>query len=93
MTERFCYTHGPDDVSCVCQFDATAEATPAATILQALLGCAWGRTVRTEDDPDECPDQAVQIVVVHDGPRSIDLKLCGRHRDRVLAETTPRGGT
>ena len=57
---------------------------------QALLGCAWGRTVHTPDDADACPRQAVQIVVVHDGDAAIELRLCARHVERLSRETTPR---
>jgi hypothetical protein len=35
----------------------------------------------------------VQIVVLHDGPREMAVKLCAKHRDRILQETTPREGT
>lgn len=72
---------------------AARHSPAAAEMVVELLGCAWGRSVRTEDDQTECPNQAEQIVVVHDGPHAIDLKLCAQHRDRVLAETTPRGRT
>jgi hypothetical protein len=61
-------------------------------IIVGLLGCSWGREVHTEDDPDECQAQAVQIVVVH-GPLSDavrELRLCAKHLDRINDETTPR---
>lgn len=58
-------------------------------ILQELFGCAWGRLVATPDDQEACPNQAVRIVVVHDGPRECAFKLCSLHTDRILAETTP----
>lgn len=58
-------------------------------ILQELLGCAWGREVSTPDDQELCPNQAVQIVVLHKGYYECYLKLCAVHRDRILSETTP----
>ncbi len=58
--------------------------------IQSLLGCTWGRTVHTPDDAEPCPRQAVQIVVVHDGGASVDLRLCTRHVGRLSQETMPR---
>lgn len=58
--------------------------------VQSLLGCAWGRTVSTPDDAAMCPFQAAQIVVVHNGDVSVDLKLCRRHVERLSRETTQR---
>lgn len=65
-----------------------AEQTVSG-VVQELLGCAWGRHIALPDDREPCPEQAVQIVVLHDGPEERELKLCARHRDLVLAETTP----
>jgi hypothetical protein len=60
-------------------------------IAQELLGCEWGRRgVSTVDDQLPCRDRAVQIVVLHDGPFEMAFRFCATHRDRVLAETTPR---
>ena len=59
-------------------------------ILQDLLGCQWGRRVKTPDDEAECQEQAVCMVVVHDGAAEMCFKLCERHHERVLQETTPR---
>jgi hypothetical protein len=61
-------------------------------IVDELIGCAWGRKVTTPDDPWPCPNQARTVVVVHDGEDQRELKLCDRHRDRVMAETTPHEG-
>jgi hypothetical protein len=58
-------------------------------MVQELLGCAWGRHIALPDDREPCQDQAVQIVVLHDGPKVRALELCARHRDLVLAGTTP----
>lgn len=68
-------------------------STTTGEMVQELLGCTWGRAIRTPDDEQPCPDQAVQIIIVHNGADEIALKLCSRHRDRVLTETTPRGST
>ncbi len=58
--------------------------------IQSLLGCEWGRTVHTPDDTTPCLRQAVQIVVVHEGDSSVDLRLCASHVRRLGQETTPR---
>ena len=59
-------------------------------LLQELLGCAWGHgRISTVDDPDPCPRQAVEIVVLHGPERQWTLKLCADHCERVLAATTP----
>jgi hypothetical protein len=58
--------------------------------IRVLLGCEWGRTVWTPDDTAECNERAEGYVVVHDGPKEAALKLCPKHRDRILQETTPR---
>ena len=67
------------------------DTSVGIALLQELLGCAWGHgRISTADDPDPCPRQAVEIVVLHDGPeREWTLKLCADHCERVLAETTP----
>jgi hypothetical protein len=59
-------------------------------LVHQLLGCSWGHVVRTADDEQPCVDAAVRIVIVHDGPFAKDLRLCRRHLERVLAETTQR---
>jgi hypothetical protein len=56
----------------------------ADRVVQQLIGCAWGRVVSTDDDPEPCPDQAVAIVVLQ-----FTLKLCTRHKERMDRETTP----
>jgi hypothetical protein len=66
------------------------ELRQAGGPVQALLGCAWGRTVSTPDDTERCPRRAVQIVVLHNGDASLDLKLCNQHVTRLSRETTPR---
>lgn len=63
---------------------------PVAGLIHELLGCQWGRGVSTVDDKLPCDEQAVQIVVVHDGPQEMALKLCPKHRDRILEETDAR---
>jgi hypothetical protein len=61
-------------------------------IVNALIGCAWGHTVETPDDPLPCRNQAVAIVVVHLVHEQRELKLCEKHRERLMAETTPHEG-
>lgn len=58
-------------------------------LIHDLIGCTWGRSVWTEDDPDACPDQAASITVVHDRGKQIELKLCPKHKSRILEETAP----
>lgn len=62
---------------------------------EQILACQWGRGIRTEDDPGPCPEQAVRITVLHPdgGNREVDVRLCQRHTDLVLAMTTPHGST
>jgi hypothetical protein len=64
--------------------------TAVAELLHTLLGCSWGHVVSTPDDLEPCDQDAVQIVIVHDGPWSKDLRLCQRHVDRLALETTSR---
>lgn len=58
----------------------------------ALLGCDWGTRVATADDMGLCERQARQIVVLHDGPESIDVKVCLAHAARLAEETDPHLG-
>lgn len=59
---------------------------------RAMLGCDWGRRVRTPDDPDLCLRQARQMIVLHDGAMTFEVKVCDAHRDRISAETDPHIG-
>lgn len=61
-------------------------------LIHSLIGCVWGRAVWLDDDPDPCPEQAASITVVHDGPKEIQLKLCPKHKSRILEETAPHAG-
>lgn len=63
--------------------------TVLSDIIRELVGCEWGRNIRTADDDEPCNEQAHNIIVLHEGKASMPFKLCARHRDRVLAETTP----
>lgn len=63
--------------------------TPTIRMVQAMLGCGWGRTVRTPTDSIPCPEQAVQIFVLHDDGREVEVRLCAQHRDVLLEQTTP----
>lgn len=60
-------------------------------MIQALLGCSWGRRggISSRDDVEPCLERAAQIVVIHHGADEVEVRLCERHRDRVLSETTP----
>lgn len=58
-------------------------------LIHELIGCAWGRTVATPDDLRPCEEQAVRIIVLHDGPREAAFKFCAHHVDRVMEETNP----
>ncbi len=57
--------------------------------LQELVGCSWGRSIWTNEDPALCHERSVQLMVLHDGHYEYGVKLCAKHRDAVLAETTP----
>lgn len=62
-----------------------------------ILGCDWGTRISTADDEALCERQARQIVVLHNGPATLDLKVCENHAGRLVRETdphrTPTGGT
>lgn len=63
-------------------------AEPVASIVQDLIGCAWGRKVWAHDDPEPCPEQATNITVLHDGATAMEVRLCPRHKSRLVEETT-----
>lgn len=68
-----------------------AQAPGAAETMHALLGCEFGHGgIAHRDDAKPCVEAAVQIVALHDGPREMHFKLCARHRELVLTESTPR---
>ncbi|HEX3539614.1 MAG TPA: hypothetical protein VHT75_04145 [Acidimicrobiales bacterium] len=58
-------------------------------LFQDLLGCQWGRRISLPDDSRPCAEQAVQIVVLHDGDDEVDFKLCAHHRELVKTHTDP----
>lgn len=62
-------------------------------MVQELLNCCWGRTLKAPDDSDPCPEQASNLVCLHNpeagGIEIGEYKLCRRHFARVLEETTP----
>ena len=64
----------------------------AQGMIQSLLGCAWGRSVWTDDDPGECPEQATSITVLHQGASQMEVRLCPKHKSRIIEETDPREG-
>jgi hypothetical protein len=61
-------------------------------LVQELLGCQWGRSISRRGLPgaEPCEQRAVQIVVLHEGEHAVPFKLCAKHRDIVLSESTPR---
>lgn len=59
--------------------------------IQKLIGCSWGRTISLPDDRVPCPERAVQIVVLHEGPKEYEVRLCPRHLVVVNQRTDPRG--
>jgi hypothetical protein len=65
------------------------EMPLAGRAIHRLLGCEFGRAISRPGDELPCEEAAVQIVVLHDGPRAAEFKLCARHRDLVLSESTP----
>lgn len=61
--------------------------------IESVLACAWGREVKTEEDPGPCPEQAVRMTVLHTSPEDPDgilFKLCQRHFDYLATFTDPR---
>ena len=41
---------------------------------------------------DICEEQAVRIVVMHEGESSFDIRVCQRHLDVLLENSTPSEG-
>lgn len=66
------------------------DGSVSAGLVQALLGCEWGRRVSSDDDLAPCDAQATSMVCLHEGDGQITLKLCDRHRAIVDSESTPR---
>lgn len=62
----------------------------AYQIMHQLVGCHWGDRVSTADDTQPCVARAVQIVVLHQEQRQVEVRVCARHLERLKAETTPR---
>lgn len=57
-----------------------------------LLGCEWGRRIALPDDRAECPERAVQRMMLHGdaAPGGMWLvQLCRAHFDKVSALTDP----
>jgi hypothetical protein len=52
--------------------------------VQQILGCAWGRTIFSADDPSLCTEKAVRIVVLYFGGEQAPVKLCDRHLAVIL---------
>jgi hypothetical protein len=55
----------------------------------SMLGCDWGTRVALPDDQALCVRQARRIVVIHDGPDAIDLKVCDEHFAKLGEHTNP----
>lgn len=70
---------GPEDVLA----RARAMSPVIGELVEALLGCSWGRTIGTADDFDPCPEQAVRIVVLHAGDKQREVRMCAAHVARV----------
>lgn len=64
-------------------------------VVHPWLGCAWGRDLISAADRCICTEQAVQVLAIHPAPgdpRFVELLLCAKHRDIVLAASTPTEG-
>jgi len=83
---------GPSDELVLRRVVPVSSEPCVAGLVGALLGCQWGSDIAHPDDLLPCSERAVQIVVLHDGPRKMAFKLCARHRDLALAESTAREG-
>lgn len=60
--------------------------------IHAILGCEWGVKAQSIDDTEPCTERAVQIVALHPvpgDPSYVEMKLCQRHLDVVMAHSTP----
>lgn len=63
---------------------------PIHYVIRDLIGCAWGRGISTPDETDECTEQAVKIVALHDAlDRQFEVRVCQRHFDKLAALTDP----
>lgn len=58
-------------------------------VIQQLLGCSWGRKIVMGNDMALCPEKAVKIVILHDGPDEMEVRLCALHLAVVEGETVP----
>lgn len=55
----------------------------------SILGCEWGRKVALPDDKLPCTRQAVQRLVLHDGPITLCFQFCAEHFAVVEGQTDP----
>jgi hypothetical protein len=70
-----------------------ADPDGAGAIARALLGCQWGRRLATEGDKEPCPEQAVQITVIHVDEADTTgtaFKFCARHTEAIRTLTEDR---
>jgi hypothetical protein len=65
------------------------ELRALPSIVQELIGCAWGRKLASPDDAEPCDEQAVRIIVLHHDGEELEVRLCGRHADAVVELTDP----
>jgi hypothetical protein len=77
--------------------DVADQVRPGASaILRRLLGCEWGRGIRTEADPTPCESQAVHRMVIHAppgvGPSEAEFQFCRTHFDLAESLTVKHGG-
>ena len=72
-----------------------ADVPQAAGVLVNLLGCEWGRSLKTDDDAEPCEAQATRMVALHWDPADDAnykiYKLCDRHDERFKQETDSHG--
>lgn len=65
-------------------------ARPEPTeLIQALIGCSWGRKVGADDDLEPCPDQAVRLAVLYDEGKAVEVRLCPKHMSRIMEDSEP----
>jgi hypothetical protein len=67
------------------------EGTPdhIARQIRSLIGCGWGRTIIIASDTEPCMEQAVQMVVLHEGPTERLVKVCDKHLELLTELTDP----
>ncbi len=54
-----------------------------------LLGCSWGKMISSTTDKDECPNKAKRIMVLYQGGRQVEVRLCEGHEAVVMEHSDP----